>query len=89
MESMEQQIEQVAELVVKSERIIFFTGAGHSTESGIPDFRGPDGIWSKYDPENFTIDRFHPMTCCPKLARRGGFPWKAFSHWNNMHLGPH
>jgi NAD-dependent deacetylase len=58
MESMEQQIEQVAELVAKSERIIFFTGAGHSTESGIPDFRGPDGIWSKYDFEDFYIDRF-------------------------------
>ena len=58
MESMEQQIEQVAELVSTSERIIFFTGAGVSTESGIPDFRGPDGIWSKYDPEDFSIDRF-------------------------------
>ena len=58
MNSIDQQIEQVAELVAKSERIIFFTGAGVSTESGIPDFRGPDGIWSKYDPEDFTIDRF-------------------------------
>ena len=58
MDSLDQQIDQVAELVVKSEKIIFFTGAGVSTESGIPDFRGPDGIWSKYDPEDFTIDRF-------------------------------
>ena len=58
MEALDQQIEQVAELVAKSEKIIFFTGAGVSTESGIPDFRGPDGIWSKYDPEDFTIDRF-------------------------------
>ena len=58
MESLDQQIDQVAELVAKSEKIIFFTGAGVSTESGIPDFRGPDGIWSKYDPEDFTIDRF-------------------------------
>ena len=47
MESMEQQIEQAADLVAKSARIIIFTGAGVSTESGIPDFRGPDGIWSK------------------------------------------
>lgn len=58
MESLDQQIDQVADLVAKSEKIIFFTGAGVSTESGIPDFRGPDGIWSKYDPEDFTIDRF-------------------------------
>jgi NAD-dependent deacetylase len=58
MESIDQQIEQVAELVAKSERIIFFTGAGVSTESGIPDFRGPDGILSKYDIEILYIDRF-------------------------------
>lgn len=58
MESMQQYIERAAELVSTAERIIVFTGAGVSTESGIPDFRGPDGIWRKYDPEDFTIDKF-------------------------------
>jgi NAD-dependent deacetylase len=58
MQSLEQQIEEVADLVAKSEKVIAFTGAGVSTESGIPDFRGPGGIWSKYDPEDFTIQRF-------------------------------
>jgi NAD-dependent deacetylase len=53
-----QQIEEVADLVVASARIIVFTGAGVSTESGIPDFRGPGGIWSKYDPDDFTIQKF-------------------------------
>ena len=53
-----QQIEEVADLVVASRRIIAFTGAGVSTESGIPDFRGPGGIWSKYDPDDFTIQKF-------------------------------
>ena len=57
VEPIEQLIEQAADLVSTSERIIVFTGAGVSTESGIPDFRGPDGIWSKYDHEDFTIDR--------------------------------
>jgi len=50
--------EHVADLIVKSQRLLVFTGAGVSTESGIPDFRGEDGIWTKMDPEDFTIQRF-------------------------------
>ena len=50
--------EKVADLIVESNRIVVFTGAGISTESGIPDFRGKDGIWTKYDPDDFTIQKF-------------------------------
>lgn len=50
-------IEQAADLVCDSRRLVIFTGAGVSTESGIPDFRSPGGIWSKYDPEDFTISK--------------------------------
>jgi NAD-dependent deacetylase len=52
------QSEQIADLIVAARRIVVFTGAGISTESGISDFRGKDGIWTKLDPEDFTIQRF-------------------------------
>lgn len=44
---MEQLIERVARDLVNSKYAIALTGAGISTESGIPDFRGPSGIWTK------------------------------------------
>ena len=47
-----------ADVLRPAERILVFTGAGISTESGIPDFRGPDGLWTKVDPADFTIDRY-------------------------------
>jgi NAD-dependent deacetylase len=58
MDVIEKQIETVASLISSAQKVLVFTGAGVSTESGIPDFRGADGIWSKYDPEDFTIQKF-------------------------------
>jgi NAD-dependent SIR2 family protein deacetylase len=42
-------IEEIAKWIVKSNHIVAFTGAGISTDSGIPDFRGPDGVWTRRD----------------------------------------
>ncbi len=42
--------QNIIDLIVKSKYIIAFTGAGISAESGIPTFRGKDGLWNKYDP---------------------------------------
>jgi len=55
---MTEDIERLARLIIESKKVVVFTGAGISTESGIPDFRGPGGIWSRYDPEDFTIQKF-------------------------------
>lgn len=51
-------VERAAEVLGASEQILVFSGAGLSTESGIPDFRGPDGLWTKVDPDDFTIERY-------------------------------
>jgi NAD-dependent protein deacetylase/lipoamidase len=52
-------VERLAELVRTRRPCVVLTGAGVSTESGIPDFRSATGIWRRYDPEEYaTIDAF-------------------------------
>ncbi len=51
--------ERLAELIVGRQPCVVLTGAGVSTESGIPDFRSASGIWARYDPMEYaTIDAF-------------------------------
>ena len=50
---LETSIERLSELVAKANVIVPFTGAGISTECGIPDFRSPGGIWTKMRPIEF------------------------------------
>lgn len=47
-------LEEFAATIRKSRDIVFFTGAGISTESGVPDFRSPGGIWTRYQPVYFS-----------------------------------
>ena len=51
-------IDRAADLLTEANHILVFTGAGVSTESGIPDFRGPNGVWTKVDPNEFTYERY-------------------------------
>src|ERR687893_2723695 len=60
LSSVNDEIEQVRGWVAEAERIVVLTGAGISTDSGIPDFRGPNGVWTK-DPaaqRMFTLDAY-------------------------------
>ena len=45
----EQDVATIARWIVGGEHVVAFTGAGISTDSGIPDFRGPDGVWTRRD----------------------------------------
>ncbi len=55
-----QLIQRAAEDILRSKKTIAFTGAGISVESGIPDFRGAQGLWQKYDPEEYAhIEAFY------------------------------
>src|SRR3712207_5643887 len=49
VKAIESDVRTIAEWIVESERVVAFTGAGISTDSGIPDFRGPDGVWTRRD----------------------------------------
>ncbi len=55
---MESLTARVADLILEAGSTVVFTGAGISTESGIPDFRSPGGIWDRFDPEDFTYQKF-------------------------------
>jgi NAD-dependent deacetylase len=52
-------VARLAELIRARGPAVALTGAGISTESGIPDFRSPTGIWAQYDPQDYaTIEAF-------------------------------
>ena len=61
-------LKKFAEIISESDNIVFFGGAGVSTESGIPDFRSVDGLYhQKYD---FSAERaFPPRAAYPIFVR--------------------
>ena len=81
-------IDQLVDLFFHAERPVVFTGAGVSTESGIPDFRSPGGVWDRYAP----ID-FRDFMADPEMRRetwRRGlhtYPVLAAAQPNPAHLG--
>ncbi len=59
---MENKLFEASELIKNAKYAVAFTGAGISVESGIPPFRGSDGLWSKYDPIVLDINYFFANT---------------------------
>jgi NAD-dependent deacetylase len=63
---------ELIDKVLKAKKIVFFTGAGISAESGIPVFRGKDGIWNKLKPEE--LANFNSFLKNPELV------WEWYQH---------
>jgi NAD-dependent deacetylase len=62
------EVETVAAWVDAASRIVALTGAGISTESGIPDFRGPQGVWTR-DPRAERLSNIHEYMADPEIRR--------------------
>jgi len=65
-ESLPLLLERCHALLERAERIAVLTGAGISTDSGIPDFRGPNGIWTK-DPKAEKASDIHHYLAHPEV----------------------
>ena len=84
---MDEQSVELARLIARASRIVAFTGAGISTESGIPDFRSPGGVWDRYAPINFQ-DFLGDAEARRETWRRGlhTYPVVAAAQPNAAHL---
>jgi NAD-dependent deacetylase len=79
-QNLEALADKVAELIIGAQKLVVFTGAGISTESGIPDFRSPGGIWSRFDPDDFTYQKF---VADPEARRK---QWRMIGEGHLTHL---
>src|SRR3989449_7714688 len=69
MISLEPSIASVRTWVADAKHIVVLTGAGISTESGIPDFRGPQGVWTR-DPEAEKLSNIHYYVADPEARKK-------------------
>lgn len=63
-------IDDARALLSSARRVVVLTGAGISTDSGIPDFRGPQGIWTK-DPDAEMLSSYEAWVSRPEVRARG------------------
>ncbi|MEW6377065.1 MAG: Sir2 family NAD-dependent protein deacetylase [Thermodesulfobacteriota bacterium] len=93
--NLDERIEIFAKLLYKSRYPVFFTGAGISTESGLPDFRGPNGIWTRQEkglpprPSTKPWDSFKPNSghlAIMELQKIGKLKFLISQNVDNLHL---
>ncbi len=88
-------IQDLAQYLYASQYLVFFSGAGISTESGLPDFRGPDGVWTRRDkglpPRSMAVswDSVEPNsghTAIVELQKIGKLKFLISQNVDNLHL---
>ena len=76
-------LEQAKDLIDQAGKITVLTGAGISTDSGIPDFRGPNGIWTK-NPEAEKASNIHHYRADPEIRKRNWALRSSGELWPNV-----
>jgi NAD-dependent deacetylase len=71
-------LDRARALLHRAERVVVLTGAGISTDSGIPDFRGPNGVWTK-DPAAEKASNIHHYLSDPEVRKARWRSWLASS----------
>jgi NAD-dependent SIR2 family protein deacetylase len=93
--NLDQRIQTLAQWLYESKYPVIFTGAGISTESGLPDFRGPDGLWTRRDkglPPNPMTVSWHDVLPNPghlaimELQGLGKLKFLISQNVDNLHL---
>jgi NAD-dependent deacetylase len=83
-----QLIQRAAKDILHSKKTVALTGAGISVESGIPAFRGSQGLWEKYDPDEYAhIDAFHSNPDRVWLMLKEMFSFIMTAKPNPAHVG--
>lgn len=91
----DKKIQDLAQYLYESQYPVFFTGAGISTESGLPDFRGPDGVWTRRDkgfaskPLSVSWDSVAPNSghyAIVELQKIGKLKFLISQNVDNLHL---
>jgi NAD-dependent SIR2 family protein deacetylase len=90
---LEKRIEKLAQWLFKASHLVVFTGAGISTESGLPDFRGPDGLWTRQErglpPPKFDWSSAKPNQAhiaIVELQNMGKLGYLISQNVDNLHL---
>jgi NAD-dependent SIR2 family protein deacetylase len=93
MTDLQSGIEMLAQWISKAKHLVVFTGAGISTESGLPDFRGPDGLWTRRDkglpPPKFDWSSAEPNQshlAIVELQNMGKLAFLISQNIDNLHL---